>query len=225
MISKRQKEQYVLDKYSVFFDLECHAYRRRKQDTPHKQYELGVISEYLTGDNILTQGDLYISHYTDILPTEEKELKICICGCDKCTKLFKMTHRITGDSFLVGSLCIGKAKGHEHFAQDILCAERNGQCKWCDVPLRFKGTRKNADKIHLRKQTFCLKCMVSNTQVYLDIDQKTQYKYKNKYPIKYDCNCKLWYYKGPLCEFPVDLVSLIKPNFVPPRLAFLQDDD
>ena len=76
MISKRQKEQYVLDKYSVFFDSECHAYRRRKQDTPRKQYELGVISEYLTGDNILTQGELYISHYTDILPMEERELKI-----------------------------------------------------------------------------------------------------------------------------------------------------
>ncbi len=28
-----------------------------------------------------------------------------------------------------------------------------------------------------------------------------------------------------LCEFSVDLVSLIKPNFVPPLFSFLQNDD
>jgi hypothetical protein len=185
---------------------------------------LGIISEHLTGDNILTKGELYKANYREI-PLDEREEKICICGCDKCVKLFKMTHIITKDCFLVGSVCISKARGHEHFLSDLQCAQKNGQCKRCDIPLRFKGVRKNADKIHLRKQTFCIKCKTSHAQVYLDIDQKTQYKYKNKYPIKYDCNCKLWYYKGSLCEFPVDLESLIKPNFVPPRISFLQDDD
>ena len=224
MISKRQKEQYLEDKYAVFFDLEWNAYRRFWQEFPHRQYELGIISEQLTVDNILTKGELYKADYRYV-PLDELEVKICICGCTKCKCLFKMTHKITKDCFLVGSKCINKARGHENFLSDLQCAQKNGQCKKCDIPLRFKGTRKNADKILLRKQTFCIKCKESHATVYLDIDQKTQYKYKNKYPIKYDCNCKLWYYRGPLCEFPVDLESLIKPNFVPPRISFLQDDD
>ena len=225
MISKRQKEQYVEDKYAVFFDSEWNAYRRRWQENiPARQYELGIISEQLTGDNILTKGELYKADYRHV-PFTELEIIRCICGCTKCKNLYKMTHTITKDCFLVGSKCINKARGHENFLSDLQCAQKNGQCKKCDIPLRFKGARKNADKILLRKQTFCIKCKESHATVYLDIDQKTQYKYKNKYAIKYDCNCKLWYYRGPLCEFPVDLESLIKPNFVPPRVSFLQEDD
>ena len=111
MISKRQKEQYVEDKYAVFFDSEWNAYRRRWQENiPARQYELGIISEQLTGDNILTKGELYKADYRHV-PFTELEIIRCICGCTKCKNLYKMTHTIKKDCFLVGSKCINKARG------------------------------------------------------------------------------------------------------------------
>jgi hypothetical protein len=221
MISQK-KLDYLMHTYSVFYDKDLQAYRRKNQETPYKLYELGVITEFITGDNILTKGEMYDDNFTEYAPDGGESTQTCICGCSKCVDLFKMTHKETGDSFLVGSDCIGKANGHENFPKDVLCAIRNGKCLWCQNVIIFKGPRKTAKKKHL---PFCTNCFFSTKKVYLNITFQTSKEFKKKYDIAYDPNCKLWYWKGRMSVMPPEIRDFIKPLYEPPKIAFVQDDE
>ena len=183
---------------------------------------MGEITSYVTGDDILTKGEMYQDDYTEYPPENEESTQICVCGCNKCLNLYKMTHRETGDSFLVGSDCIGRAHGHENFPKDIMCAKRNGRCLWCQNVIIFKGQRKTAKKQHL---PFCTNCFFSSKKVYLDMTFKQSKEFRNKYAIMYDANCKLWYWQGCMSAFPLEMRSCIKPQYVPPKISFIQDND
>jgi len=197
-------------KYSVYYNFSFDAWMRDKKCNSNKDFELGDITEIITGDNILLKNNSFIDE-------KEEGIKgnICVCGCDKCGKLYKLYHLQTKTAFMVGSSCITKA-GHIEFINDMICADKNGRCYKCNVPLRYKGYRKNSKK---KYNGFCYKC---RTKVIIALkisyDEKDIYK---KYGTKWNPTLKTWYWEGYEDEFP----KILKTKYWLKTIITDEDDE
>jgi len=189
--------QMLYDKYSVYYDDNQQAWVRHNGSS-NKDYDLGSITKIITGENILEKNNSFI---------DEKESgyegNVCVCGCNKCKILYKLYHTKTKNAFMVGSSCIVKGD-HLEFIGDMICAEKNGRCKECNIPLRYKGKRKNSKK---KYNGICEDCRVEIV-IFLKISYSEKDEYK-KYGTKWNPNLKCWYWKGYEGEFPKQL----KPKY------------
>lgn len=138
-ISIELKEE-LYDKYCVYFSEPNQAYMRSGGRWVKNEEHLGSVTELITGDNIYKKSSKYYCNYDD----HQIPGSICICGCNLCTTLYRLTH-INGISFMVGSSCITKA-GFDDFSNDVKCAKRNGLCIECKKPLILGGKRRNSSK-------------------------------------------------------------------------------
>ena len=138
----KEKIAFLLEKYDVVYDSEYGAWRRLVGGYQHK-YDLGVITEYITGDNVLNKGHNFVD-YNDADINE----KICICGCNRCHTLSKLYHEYSDNVFLVGSSCIKKAGGQEDYENIKRCVKVNGLCGECKAPLILRGINKNKTTKH-----------------------------------------------------------------------------
>jgi len=221
--------ELLRDRYNVFYDENQRAWMRSGGKWDKKSYDLGVVTKLITGENVMTKGNSYVQFLA-----EKIDGNICVCGCPLCVFLYPMYHKKTHVCFMVGSECIKKA-GHQNFVHDLKCAARNGVCLDCQQPLIFQGSRKNCDKKASRCR--CLECYekkqlieheerqvalrivneirrrdeeerLSRIQkVLLNITFKDKDKYKI-YGTKWDCEAKLWYWKGDINDLPDQLVAL-----------------
>ena len=138
----KEKIAFLREKYDVVYDSEYGAWRRLVGGYQHK-YDLGVITEYITGDNVLNKGHNFVD-YNDADINE----KICICGCNRCHTLSKLYHEYSDNVFLVGSSCIKKAGGQEDYENIKRCVKMNGLCGECKAPLILRGKNKNKTTKH-----------------------------------------------------------------------------
>ena len=198
MVNAELKEKLYND-YNVYYCDVNHAWMRTYGKWNRKDYELGKVTELITGDNILSDGKCYVNYQEYMI-----EGSICICGCPMCEKLYRLTHIDTGTDFMVGSKCITKA-GFDNFINDVRCGQSNGFCKICEHPLIFRGERKNTKK---EWNGFCKKCCKVK-KIILDIKYHDKDKYK-KYGTRWDTNLKVWYWKGYNYDFPPQLEKLKK---------------
>ena len=123
--------------YNVQYDEKIKAWRRTKSGKVQVQNITDVMTK-ITGE-VPTIDNTYVSYTNNIVAG-----RICICGCGKCVKLFKLFDKKTHTCFLLGSDCINLT--HLHFSSDLKCGEKNGFCKDCNIPLRLNGERKNYNK-------------------------------------------------------------------------------
>ena len=203
--------EYLREKHNLYYDDTQHAWMRSEGKWDKKNFELGAVTKLITGENVMTKGNSYVRFLAMKI-----DGNICVCGCPLCNFLYPMYHKKTNICFMVGSECIKKA-GHEHFVHDLKCAARNGVCLDCQQPLIFTGSRKNCDKKASRCR--CLECYekkklfehqerLSRIQkVFLNISYENKDKYKI-YGTKWDCEAKLWYWKGDINDLPDPLVAL-----------------
>ena len=203
--------EYLREKHNLYYDYDINAWMRSEGKWDKKNFELGAVTKLITGENVMTKGNSYVRFLAMKI-----DGNICVCGCPLCNFLYPMYHKKTNICFMVGSECIKKA-GHEHFVHDLKCAARNGVCLDCQQPLIFTGSRKNCDKKASRCR--CLECYekkklfehqerLSRIQkVFLNITFKEKDKYKI-YGTKWDCEAKLWYWKGDINDLPDPLVAL-----------------
>jgi hypothetical protein len=115
--------------YNVFYNNVLNAWTRSQGKWNRKDFDLGKVTELITGDNILTNGNSYVDYQEN---TEEGH--ICVCDCPLCSILYRLYHKQTDICFLVGSKCIEKA-GHDNFMKNAKCAKKNGICVECKFPL------------------------------------------------------------------------------------------
>jgi len=92
----KEKIAFLREKYDVIYDTNYGAWRRLFGS--NHRYELGVITEYITGDNVLNEGHNFVD-YTDA----DIVANVCICGCNRCGTLSKLYHQYSDNVFLVGS--------------------------------------------------------------------------------------------------------------------------
>ena len=138
----KEKIEFLREKYDVVYDSKYGAWRRLVGGYQHK-YDLGVITEYITGDNVLNKGHNFVD-YNDA----DIDEKICICGCNRCHTLSKLYHEYSDNVFLVGSSCIKKAGGQEDYENIKRCVKMNGLCGECKAPLILRGINKNKTTKH-----------------------------------------------------------------------------
>ena len=200
----KEKIAFLREKYDVIYDTNYGAWRRLVGGCRHK-FDLGIITEYITGDNVLNEGHNFVD-YTDA----DIDEKICICGCNRCHTLNKLYHEYSDNVFLVGSSCIKKAGGQEEYEKNKRCARINGLCKVCAVPLIFKGERANAKKDN---DNYCNACHTNfnkRRKIYLNISYAEKDKYK-KLGTRWDADIKKWYWLGCIPDMPKELMDkLIK---------------
>lgn len=153
-ISIELKEE-LQDKYCVYFSEPNQAYMRNGGRWVKNEEHLGSVTELITGDNINKKSSKYYCNYDD----HNIPGSICICGCNLCTTLYRLTH-INGISFMVGSSCITKA-GFDNFSNDVKCAKRNGLCIVCRKPLILGGKRRNSSK---SISAICFECHKKNEE-------------------------------------------------------------
>jgi hypothetical protein len=198
----KKKEEFLQDKYSVIYDSRYDAWRRLVGGSQVK-FDLGVITEYIAGDNVLEEGHNFVD-YNDA----DIDEKICICGCNRCGSLHKLYHRYSENIFLVGSSCITKAKGQEDYEKNKKCAKTNGLCRECAVPLVFKGLRVNAKKGDDKYCKVCHTKAHKKRKIYLNIS----YAEKNKYKAlgtRWDAEIKKWYWVGCFVDMPEELYDKV----------------
>lgn len=200
-MNKKDKE-FLLEKYNVIYDTRYDAWRRLIGGDMTK-FELGIITEYITKDNVLTKGHNFVK-YQD----EEIEEKVCICGCNRCNTLNKLYHNYSDNVFLVGSKCITKAGGQEEYENNKKCAKKNGLCRECFVPIIYKGHRANAKKNNNNYCNECYNKLYKEEKIYLNISFANKDKYK-ALGTRWDANKKKWYWMGSMLNIPKDLKCLI----------------
>ena len=175
------------------------------------------IKELPAGDSLIlsdsekvilgTGSDLQIYHDGNNSFIDEKESgyegNVCVCGCNKCKMLYKLYHTKTKNAFMVGSSCIVKGD-HLEFIGDMICAEKNGRCKECNIPLRYKGVRKNSKK---KYNGFCEDCRVE-VVIFLKISYAEKDQYKS-FGTRWNPKLKCWYWKGYEIDFP----KILKPKY------------
>jgi len=128
------------DKYNVYFNYNLQAWMRNTGEWNKLDYDLGVITKLITGENVMNNGISYVKYSEDKIYGN-----VCVCGCTLCESLFPMYHTKTNICFMVGSECIKRA-GHEDYIKNLKCGENNGFCTYCKFPLIFQGARKNCKK-------------------------------------------------------------------------------
>jgi hypothetical protein len=195
-------EKELKDKYNVYYSNHYHAYVRTEGIWDRKNYELGKITELITGENLLTNGESYVDY------KHHKEVgHICICGCPLCSILYRLYHKSSHICFLVGSKCITKA-GHENFINDANCAKKNGICIECKCPLIIQGKRKNTDKKLINIIKICINCRkIKRYNLNINYHEKDVYK---PYNTIWDSDNKVWYWKGYIDEMPKPLILKLK---------------
>lgn len=194
-------QEKLYNDYNVYYNELKGAWVRSQGKWNRRDFELGIITKLITGDNILIKGESYVDYNEDL-----ERGQICICGCPMCEKLYRLYHRKTDICFLVGSVCIRKA-GHPNFINDLNCGKKNGFCNKCNTPLIFRGDRKNSNKNY---KGMCVSCR-KYKKIYLNIPFKDKDIYK-KYDTRWDCDLKLWYWKGCEDELPKQLEGLKRNN-------------
>jgi hypothetical protein len=184
----QDKLKKLYDLYEVYWSPGFNCWMREQTNSGKKsKFELGVITKFITGENILTKGESYVNTNEETV----EGLSTCLCGCNKCSGLYKIYCTKTNDAFLVGSMCVEKA-GHENFCADLQCAKRNGRCSYCKVPLRFNGPRANSKKTYNK---VCNNCR-SEVVIYLKISFAEKDYYKAEYGVKWNQQLVRWYWKG-----------------------------
>ena len=190
-------ENHLRDKYNVYYNNFQKAWTRTQGKWNKKDYELGIVTELITGDNILKKGESYVDYQENTEPGH-----ICICGCPMCERLYRLYHRETDICFLVGSVCMTKA-GHPDFVNDLKCGQKNGFCNKCNIPLRFRGHRKNS---HISYKKVCKSCR-EYKRIYLNIPYRDKDEYK-KFGTRWESDLKLWYWVGYEDKLPKELEDL-----------------
>lgn len=190
-------KKYLFDNYRIEYDDTHNAWKRSGGSLIQTKYnyELGKITEIITGVNIIANNTSFV---------DEKENGIdgnlCVCGCNKCKSLFKLYHKESNNSFLVGSSCIEKA-GHTDFTSDMICANKNGRCKNCNIPFRFKGPKKNYKTVY---NGLCVDCRIEEV-IFLRVNYSEKDFFKINFKTKWNPALKLWYWKGFENELPKQL--------------------
>jgi hypothetical protein len=184
----QKKLKTLYDVYEVYWSPGFNSWMREQTNSGKKsKFELGVITKFITGENILTKGESYVNINEETV----EGLSTCLCGCNKCSGLYKIYCTKTNDAFLVGSMCVQKA-GHENFCADLQFAKRNGRCRYCNIPLRFNGPLANSKKIY---DKVCNDCR-AEVVFYLKINYNEKDYYKAVYEVKWNQQLKCWYWKG-----------------------------
>tara|TARA_R110002049_G_scaffold259904_2_gene435757 strand:+ start:1371 stop:1973 length:603 start_codon:yes stop_codon:yes gene_type:complete len=196
----KELQEEIYDKYNVYYNDCQQAWTREQGKWNRKDFELGIITELITGDNILEKGESYVDYQEHTEPGH-----VCVCGCPMCTTLYRLYHRETDICFLVGSVCISKA-GHPDFLKNLTCGQKNGFCKKCKNPLIFRGHRKNSEKSY---KGVCKSCRTYG-RIYLNIPYRDKDKYK-KYGTRWESDLKLWYWIGYEDKLPDALEGLKIP--------------
>ena len=186
---------FLKEQYNVEFNNLKNAWIRGKG--VKGDYDLGKITELITGENILTIGESYVKY-----KEYSSKGNICICGCSLCHTLYELCHIKTNACFLVGSECIKKA-GHPNFINDLKCGKKNGFCESCEIPLVRQGKRKNSQKDF---PNVCMNCN-KPVDIYLNISFENKNEYK-KYGTKWNPDIKKWYWSGYKDYFPQELIPL-----------------
>jgi hypothetical protein len=100
------------DLHTIYWSVEENLYRRGEGG----KSEFGYRTDDIFGVNIYENPEKYEPSGRIELKSrsiyEEVKGTICVCGCSKCSKLFKMRHIETEKELAVGSSCIKKARGH-----------------------------------------------------------------------------------------------------------------
>jgi len=185
------------DKYNVYFNENLQAWMRNKGKWNKLDYDLGVITKLITGENVMIKGMSYVKYNED-----KVDGTVCICGCPLCVFLYPMYHTKTNICFMVGSECIKKA-GHEDFVKNLKCGKKNGFCRECKFPLIRQGERKNSEK---EFPNICMDCNIP-INIYLKISFNDKDKYK-KYGTKWNPDVKKWYWTGYKDKLPKELLPL-----------------
>lgn len=183
--------------YKVYYSEHLRAWTRTQGKWNKKENELGIVTELITGENILQKGESYVEYQESGEPGH-----ICVCGCPMCERLYRLYHKETDICFMVGSICIEKA-GHPDFISDLKCGKTNGFCKYCDKPLRFRGPKKNSHKNYKGTCSSCRKF----GRIYLNIPYRDKDKYR-QFGTKWEPDFKLWYWIGYEDKLPKELESL-----------------
>ena len=191
---KTELQATLYKDYNVYYNDILDAWTRSEGKWNRKDFELGIVTELITGDNILKKGGSYVDYQEHREPGS-----ICVCGCPLCRSLYRLYHKATDTCFLVGSKCVERA-GHTNFISDLECGQRNGFCSSCGIPLRFKGLRKNSLKSY---KGICSGCRKSE-KVLLNISYHDKDKYR-QYGTRWDPDIKSWYWIGFLDKFPIEL--------------------
>jgi len=195
-INKKLKDK-LKERYNVHYNHLHKAWVRNEGKWVRNDFDLGVVTELITGENILTTGESYVKYVEHSVKGE-----ICICGCPFCTKLYRLYHIKTDECFLVGSKCIEKA-GHPNFINNLKCGKTNGFCRECKFPLIRQGERKNSKK---EFPNICIDCN-KPVKIYFQISFDDKDKFK-KYGTKWNPELKKWYWAGYIDNFPKELLPL-----------------
>uniref|UniRef100_A0A6C0CID8 Uncharacterized protein n=1 Tax=viral metagenome TaxID=1070528 RepID=A0A6C0CID8_9ZZZZ len=181
-------KNFLFDNYNIVFSENHNAWMRigKTNIETKNKFELGNITKIITGENILFKGTSFIDEQENGI-----DGNYCICGCNKCSSLFKLYHKKTKNCFLVGSSCIEKA-GHDDFVKNMNCATRNGRCRLCNIPLKINGKFKNYKKSY---NLVCMRCRVEK-KIYLRIHYNEKDHFKEYFKTKWDADLKYWYWKG-----------------------------
>ena len=102
-ITKELKDK-LYNEYNVYYNELKGAWIRLQGKWNKRDFELGIITKLITGENILIKGESYVDYNQD-----QEVGHICICGCPMCETLYRLYHRKTDICFLVWSVCIKKA--------------------------------------------------------------------------------------------------------------------
>jgi len=91
-------------------------------------------------------------------PSEKHKYSTCICSCKKCSTLYNIVHKETGQIFGVGSVCIQKFID-PFFLNKVNYVEKNGICDICKIYKVLKNTNDFQFRTGKVKDKICIRCM------------------------------------------------------------------
>jgi len=192
--------------YSIQYNNSVSAWLRTFSKKSTKQ-DMHAITKLITGESLLEHPHNYSASFTEYHPLGAKYNKTynCICGCTLCDALFKLTHKPTNRTLMVGSICLTQYF-NKYFNSNLICGKNNGFCKQCLFPLIKKGKRKN---IEITIPFLCNNCNKPQKN-YLNISYAEREEFKTNYDICWNpFPIKKWSWFGLFTNIPEGLLSRV----------------
>jgi hypothetical protein len=91
-------------------------------------------------------------------PSKKHKYSTCICSCKKCSTLYNIVHKDTGQIFAVGSVCIQKFID-PFFSNKVNYVKKNGICDICKIYKVLKNTDDFQKNCYSKNDIICIRCM------------------------------------------------------------------